>query len=125
MSIIINKLTDAPVVLETGRTRQWLANINLGSQNTSVLQNYFEIGGFVPAHFHEVEELLICLEGKGVVIADGVKYDFNQGDTAIIPPTVIHEVHNVGDSTMRMLGVFPSNQPKGTWIENDNIKINK
>lgn len=83
MSIIINKLIDTPEVLETGRARQWLANINFGSQNTAVLQNYFEIGGFVPAHFHEVEELLICLEVKGIVIADGVKYDFDQDDTTI------------------------------------------
>jgi quercetin dioxygenase-like cupin family protein len=118
MSIIINKFETIPEKFDSGRTRQWFVNKSLGSTNTAVLENYFENGGTVPAHYHDIEEVLICLEGNGKVIADGKSFDFLTGFTMIIPPKVIHEIINTGEEKMRVLGVFPSAEPKGSWSDN-------
>lgn len=116
MCTILSK-TDLPLeVFATGRTRQWLANSQMGSCSTALLENYFEKGGFVPPHYHETEELLVCIEGEGEIVVDGKPYSFCAGVTAIIPAQAMHEVHNVGQGTMRIFGFFPQADPVTIWV---------
>lgn len=120
MGYIIPAPTREPEKLSTGRTRQWLANQELGATGTALLENYFEEGGFVPAHWHRTEELLVCLEGQGQVIIDQQQYDFPAGSVAVIPPMTVHEVRNSGKGRMRMLAFFPEAAPETIWINEEN-----
>ncbi len=114
--MVIHKATAALEKLSSGRTRQWLANKSLGTASTALLENYFEKGGYVPPHYHDSEELLVCLEGEGKIILDQEEHPFPAGGTAIIPALAVHEVHNVGEGPMRMMGFFPVAAPSVTWI---------
>ncbi|WP_162055121.1 cupin domain-containing protein [Pontibacter pamirensis] len=119
MGFIISKSALELEQLSTGRTRQWLANGQSGTASTALIENYFEEGGFVPPHYHRTEELLVCLEGHGVVIMDDTFYDFPAGSVAVITPLNVHEVRNTGKAVMRMLGFFPEAEPKTIWVNND------
>lgn len=119
MGFIIPKSALEPEKLNTGRTREWLANKQSGTTSTALIENYFEEGGFVPPHYHPVEELLVCLEGHGVVIMNDVYYDFPAGSVAVITPMTVHEIRNTGKTIMRMLGFFPEADPKTIWVNKE------
>lgn len=119
MGFIIQKSPQGLEKLNTGRTRQWLANGQSGTTSTALIENYFEEGGFVPPHYHQTEELLVCLEGHGLVIMNDTCYDFPAGSVAVIEPMTVHEVRNTGKETMHMLGFFPEADPKSIWINKE------
>ena len=107
--------SNQPILNLEGRTLQWLANASTGAGQTALLENVIVSQGAIPPHHHTVEELLVCLEGQGEVVLDGVTHHFVRGDTAIVPPRMTHSVHNTGAQPMRMLGFFPTAQPETTW----------
>jgi quercetin dioxygenase-like cupin family protein len=106
---------DQPVQNLEGRTLQWLAHASLGSMQTALLENTIAPEGFIPPHHHLVEELLVCLEGEGVVVLGTVTHRFVHGDTAIVEAGVVHGVRNTGTLPLRMLGFFPTAQPNTIW----------
>ncbi|MBF9254067.1 cupin domain-containing protein [Pontibacter sp. 172403-2] len=116
MAFILSGAASKLEKLNTGRTREWLANKQMGTTQTALLENYFDKGGYVPPHYHDTEELLVCLEGNGRIIIKDEQFDFPAGSTAIIPAMTVHEVQNAGDGVMRMLGFFPDAEPKTIWI---------
>ena len=103
-------------MLPTGRSKQWLANSTTGTNAGSVLENYFEENGFVPEHYHSTEELLICLNGAGCILAAGITYDFPANSVAIIPPGTVHKIVSKGKDAMRMLAFFPTAEPDCFWV---------
>jgi quercetin dioxygenase-like cupin family protein len=114
--LIISKSDQALQRLE-GRTLQWLANFAAGATTTALLENVIAPGGAVPPHRHPVEELLVCLEGDGEVVADEARYPFKAGDTAVVPAQTLHAVRNLGQSPLRILGFFPTAQPVATALD--------
>ena len=106
-----------PIQHLEGRTLQWLASPATGSTATALLENIIEPSGIIPAHYHPVEELLVCLEGQGQVVVEGMTYPFESGDTAIVHAGLIHSVRNTGRAPLRMLGFFPTNQPVALWVD--------
>jgi quercetin dioxygenase-like cupin family protein len=98
-----------------GRSLRWLADHSQGTTATAVLENELKTGGFVPLHRHEVEELLLCLAGRGEVVLDGRTYAFGAGDTTIVPAGSVHGFNNVGDEWMHVLAFFPCASPKAFW----------
>ncbi len=107
--------SNQPILNLEGRTLQWLANASTGAMQTALLENVIASQGAIPPHHHAVEELLVCLEGQGEVVLDGVTHPFVRGDTAIVPAGMIHGVQNTGVQPMRMLGFFPTAHPETTW----------
>lgn len=105
----------SPVHQLEGRTLQWLAGPEHGTGSTSLLENVIEPGSVIPAHHHEVEELLLCLEGQGLVVVDGQAEPFMTGDSAVIEAGTVHSVHNTGTTPFRMLAFFPTAQPLAFW----------
>src|SRR5215217_5093910 len=104
-----------PIKDMPGRTLRWLADRSVGTTATASLENFLPPDGFVPFHRHEVEELLVCLEGRGEFHIDERTYGFCGGDTIIVPARSVHGFRNVGDEHMRVLAFFPSAEPDVTW----------
>lgn len=44
-----------------------------------------------PAATHDHNEVLICLEGSGVIVSNGQEYPFSAGEVAMIPAGIEHE----------------------------------
>jgi mannose-6-phosphate isomerase-like protein (cupin superfamily) len=68
--------------------------------------------GRAPDHFHEYEEVLVVLEGRGRVWAGKDNAPIGSGSCVFLPRRQIHCVENLGDGRLRLMGVFyPSGSP--------------
>ncbi len=55
-------------------------------------------GGRSKMHFHVNEAIFYILDGKGFEIHDGVRYEWEAGDIAVVPNHTVHQ-HNNTDPT--------------------------
>jgi mannose-6-phosphate isomerase-like protein (cupin superfamily) len=68
--------------------------------------------GRAPDHFHEYEEVLVVLKGRGRVWADRESAPVGPGSCVFLPRRQVHCVENLGEGRLRLLGVFyPSGSP--------------
>jgi quercetin dioxygenase-like cupin family protein len=69
------------------------------------------------AHSHYHEQLTICLEGKGTVIIDGIRYPVKKGSYWLTPPNVPHALDtSEADGEVTILQLFTPSRPA------DNLK---
>ena len=68
--------------------------------------------GRAPDHYHEYEEVLCILKGRGRMWAGDKSTPIERGSCIYLPRRQLHCVENTGDSELRLLGVFyPSGSP--------------
>ena len=68
--------------------------------------------GRAPDHFHEYEEVLCILEGKGRFWSGESRAEIGSGSCVFLPRGEPHCVENTGNGELRLLGVFyPSGSP--------------
>ena len=79
-----------------------------GATSTGVV--YFEVepdqhGG---SHTHSAEEIVLILEGEAEAVVGQERGRLSEGGMVVIPAGVTHDVYNVGEVTLRVVGFFPS-----------------
>ena len=68
--------------------------------------------GRAPEHSHPYDELVLILEGTGVLHLNGVDHPLSAGSCVHLPPRQLHCLENTATATMRVLGVFhPADSP--------------
>jgi mannose-6-phosphate isomerase-like protein (cupin superfamily) len=68
--------------------------------------------GRAPDHYHEYEEVLCILQGRGRMWAGDRSAPIERGSCIYLPRRLLHCVENTGDTELRLLGVFyPSGSP--------------
>jgi quercetin dioxygenase-like cupin family protein len=68
--------------------------------------------GRAPDHYHEYDEVIYVLEGKGELEVGGATTALGPGSCVHLPRTLVHCLANTGDSELRVLGVFrPAGSP--------------
>jgi len=60
-------------------------------------------GGQVPWHNQEQEEVYMVLQGRGEICVGEEKSEITAGQMVYLPPTVFHQLTNVGDSPLHMM----------------------
>ncbi len=101
------------------RVRHWLADREKGTISASLHENIIPAGGTVPPHRHDVEKLIVCLEGRGEWTMDGQPFEYYAGCVAHIPAGTIHSMRNTGDGPLRQLAFFPHPNPPAHWLKNE------
>ena len=72
--------------------------------------------GRAPDHFHQYDEVIYVLAGRGVLHMDGNSTPFGAGSTIHLPPRLVHCLENVGDDHLVPLGVFtPAGSPSDAF----------
>jgi mannose-6-phosphate isomerase-like protein (cupin superfamily) len=104
--------TDDRPVQRTG-DRWYREIINADTGSTQVTQF---VGGIPPGratdHFHLYEEVIVILEGTGVMWAGTSHAPIEAGSCIFLPHGQVHCVENRGAGEMRLLGVFyPAGSP--------------
>lgn len=66
----------------------------------------FGPGTSVPLHSHNVEEIILVLQGRASAVIDGERYDLHVGDSTWVPAGVDHHFFNHGDTQMRIYWVY-------------------
>ena len=68
--------------------------------------------GRAPDHFHEYEEVLCILTGRGRMWAGGTNTPIAAGSCIFLPRGQVHCLENTGSGELRLLGVFyPAGSP--------------
>lgn len=82
--------------------------LHAGTGTAASAAVYFELepGVAVGTHTDSSEELLIVLEGSAEAVVGDERGALEAGDVAVVPPSVPHDVRNVGAGPLRVFGAF-------------------
>jgi quercetin dioxygenase-like cupin family protein len=77
-----------------------------GAASSAVV--YFEVapGGRLGRHTDSAEEVILVLEGEAEAEVDGERGRLGPGGLALIPAMAPHDVSNVGEEPLRVVGFF-------------------
>jgi len=105
------ELGDCPA--ETTGDRKFRVLFGPGSGCEAATQFVGEIPpGRAPLHSHTYDEVVLVLEGEGVLHAGPVEHSIAPGTCIHLPPGQQHCLENTGQGTLRVLGVFhPGGSP--------------
>jgi quercetin dioxygenase-like cupin family protein len=68
--------------------------------------------GRAPDHSHTYDEVVLVLDGSGVLHAGSAEHPLAPGSCVHLPPGQVHCLENTGATTLRVLGVFhPGGSP--------------
>jgi len=107
----IVRLADRPALPTADRWYRVLVDDEVGS--TQVTQFVGSIPpGRAPDHFHNYEEVLFILRGRGRMWAGQTHTPIGEGSCVYLPRGQAHCVENTGEDELRLLGVFyPAGSP--------------
>lgn len=75
-------------------------------------------------HVHrEMEEVLVCLGGKGATWIDGAWWRLHPGDVLQVPAGALHGTVNPGPDPLQLLCFFPSATPENDYQEFPDIEL--
>lgn len=102
-----------------GRGRAWtLASPATGARHVNFHLSSLRPGsGQGPYHIHKKSEsAYYVLGGTGEFTLSGVTHAISEGCAVYVPPGVRHSVTNVGDTELRMIGVYAPPEPDYTEL---------
>jgi quercetin dioxygenase-like cupin family protein len=78
----------------------------MGSENSAMV--YFELqpGDHLGRHTDSAEEVLLILQGTVEVSVGEEQGRISQGEFALVPKMIPHDLRNVGQETVKVLGFF-------------------
>jgi mannose-6-phosphate isomerase-like protein (cupin superfamily) len=107
----LSELCDCPV--EVTGDRRFGVLFGPGNGCAAATQFVGEIPpGRAPLHTHTYDEVVLVLEGEGVLHAAPAEHPITPGTCIHLPPGQPHCLENTGPGTLRVLGVFhPGGSP--------------
>ena len=91
--------------------RKWDVTLEEHSVSTSLSLNTAEPGTGAPLHTHEIDELIMIMEGTLEVRISGETHTVEKDHTQVIPPGAAHGFTVVGEKTAKLIVVFPHMDP--------------
>lgn len=97
-----------------------LAGSENGLKSLSIWKQSVAPGSATPPHRHDCEEVVLIETGSGELHMDGKVHRFGPDTTLVVPRNVPHQIINVGDAPLELIGVlaatpvavfFPDGQP--------------
>jgi quercetin dioxygenase-like cupin family protein len=82
----------------------------VASRGLDLMTQEIEPGKRSGEHRHIFEELLLVVRGRGYDIHDGTKHPWEEGDLICVPPMIVHQHVNNGESAAQLVSVW-SRQP--------------
>lgn len=82
---------------------------HVGTASTSVVYFELEPGEHTGTHSDSAEEVVLILAGTAEAIVGDERGVLETGGLGVVPALVPHDVRNVGDETLKVVGFFSSN----------------
>lgn len=79
-----------------------------GAASTSAVYFELEPGEHTGMHTDSAEELVLVLSGTAEAIVGDERGELTAGGLGLVPALVPHDVRNIGDETVRVVGFFSS-----------------
>ena len=86
-----------------------------GLQQLSVWRQSVAASAATPPHRHDIDEVVLCLSGRGELHIDGKVHPFHGGETLVLPRESMHQIFNAGDQPLEIVGVF-GGSPVQTYL---------
>lgn len=99
------------------RTPVYRAASSYPGADAVVMRVELAAGARAGRHTHAGDEIGYVLEGEGELLVDGAPPRvLRAGDAFVVPAGVVHDAHNPGSATMRLVGVYvvDKNKPLAT-----------
>jgi quercetin dioxygenase-like cupin family protein len=77
-----------------------------GVRQLSVWRQSLAAGAATPPHRHDCDEVVLCLQGRGELHADGAVRRFDAPCTVVLPAGGEHQIVNTGGQPMELIAVF-------------------
>ena len=74
----------------------------------SFLEERCAAGDRIPLHRHDVDEVVVVIDGEGTYTLDGEESSVESGDVVFIPAGTEHGTHNRGSGVLHVHAVFPA-----------------
>ena len=105
------RLSDRSAITTADRWYRVLVDDEVGSEQVTQFVGSIPPGR-APDHFHQYEEVLFILRGRGQMWAGESNTPIGPGSCIYLPKTQVHCVENTGTDELRLLGVFyPAGSP--------------
>jgi len=91
---------------------QWVIGADDNAPNFYLRRFTVQKDGYSPKHSHPYEHEVYCLAGNGKILIDDKWHDFEKDYVIFVPPDVIHQFKNIGDSELIFLCAIPANAKK-------------
>jgi quercetin dioxygenase-like cupin family protein len=79
-----------------------------GASSSSVVYFELEPGEHTGMHTDSAEEIVLILSGKAEAIVGDERGELTVGGLGLVPALLPHDVRNIGDETVRVVGFFSS-----------------
>ena len=110
VQLVERDLTD--VFSETDETRRIRVDFPIssvaGAASTAVVYFELEPGEHTGMHTDSAEEIILILSGRAEAIVGDERGELSAGGLGLVPALVPHDVRNVGEETVRVVGFFSS-----------------
>ena len=94
-----------------GASIRWLVDDDHdGAPTFSLRMIEITVGGTSPQHAHPYEHENYIVEGDGKVLIGDKWHELHVGDVAFVPPNILHQYVNTGESTFKFLCGIPVKQ---------------
>lgn len=97
-------------------TIQGIVTAQDGAKQSSMMIVTYEVKGYHGAHYHDEEQILMCLEGEGLLYLEKDARVFSIGQTALIPAGMKHALLNTGHGLLRVAAFAPSAMLTTHWL---------
>ena len=102
----------AEITSETDETRQMRVDFPIssiaGAASTAVVYFELEPGEHTGMHTDSAEEIVLVLSGRAEAIVGDESGELSAGGLGLVPALVPHDVRNIGEETVRVVGFFSS-----------------
>jgi quercetin dioxygenase-like cupin family protein len=79
-----------------------------GAASTAVVYFELEPGAHTGMHTDSAEEIVVVLSGRAEAIVGDKRGELSAGGIGLVPALVPHDVRNIGEETVRVVGFFSS-----------------
>ena len=79
-----------------------------GAASTAVVYFELEPGEHTGMHTDSAEEIVLILSGRAEAIVGDERGELSAGGLGLVPALVPHDVRNIGEETVRVVGFFSS-----------------
>lgn len=91
----------------------------IADDSLTVCVEIFDPNGKTPTHRHNFAvEMFFILKGEGIAVCDGKNIPLKAGDSLLVRPTGIHEIHNTGKERLYALCFMVPNEDFSELIRN-------
>lgn len=96
-----------PTQGDSGITARHVASKEAGAASSGAYDVILQPGAIVPRHYHDVDSVIVFLEGTFEATQDDNKWTVGPGYTLVSGSGVVHGLRNVGSTEARMLTFHP------------------